>query len=164
MWCVTGVELISVVLGLLSDVNDLKHLDTKALREKDFELKCYFDMVKWMISLYDNLISNIIVGHFKSLFLEVSHMKYFHQNLRCVKNMVHLWDNKFQFWEKKLLFFNNFHRRGKSILTIKLFVSWWGVRVMAFNTTFNNISVISRGSVWLVEETEEPGRKRQTCS
>jgi hypothetical protein len=32
-----------------------------------------------------------------------------------------------------------------------------GVRVMVFNATFNNISVISWRSVLLVEETEVPG-------
>jgi hypothetical protein len=31
------------------------------------------------------------------------------------------------------------------------------VRVMVFNATFNNISVISWGTVSLVEETREPG-------
>jgi len=33
-----------------------------------------------------------------------------------------------------------------------------GVRVMVFNTTFNNISVISWRSILLVEETEVPGK------
>jgi hypothetical protein len=34
-----------------------------------------------------------------------------------------------------------------------------GVRVMVFNATFNNISVISWQSVLLVEETGAPGEK-----
>ena len=33
------------------------------------------------------------------------------------------------------------------------------VRVMVFNATFNNISVISRRSVLFVEETRAPGEK-----
>jgi len=36
-----------------------------------------------------------------------------------------------------------------------------GLWFMVFNTTFNNISVISWGSVWLVEETGVPGRNHQ---
>jgi len=35
-------------------------------------------------------------------------------------------------------------------------VPFWRVRVMVFNATFNNISVISWRSVLLVEETELP--------
>jgi hypothetical protein len=35
------------------------------------------------------------------------------------------------------------------------------VRVMVFNTTFNNISVISWRSVLLVEETVVPGENQQ---
>ena len=41
-----------------------------------------------------------------------------------------------------------------SIFTQKRFK---GSRVMVFNATFNNISVISRRSVLLVEETTVPG-------
>jgi hypothetical protein len=37
------------------------------------------------------------------------------------------------------------------------FVIW--IRVMVFNVTFNNIFVISWGSVLLVEETGVPGEK-----
>jgi hypothetical protein len=37
------------------------------------------------------------------------------------------------------------------------------VRVMVFNATFNNISLISRQSVLLVEETRVPGEKPPTC-
>jgi hypothetical protein len=33
----------------------------------------------------------------------------------------------------------------------------WAIRVIVFNATFNNISVISRWSVLLVVETREPG-------
>ena len=36
-----------------------------------------------------------------------------------------------------------------------------GVKVMVFNTTFNNISVISWQSVLLVEETGVPGENYQ---
>jgi len=36
-----------------------------------------------------------------------------------------------------------------------------GVRVMMFNVTFNNISVISWRSVLLVEETEVPGENHR---
>ena len=36
------------------------------------------------------------------------------------------------------------------------------VRVMVFNTTFNNISAISWRSVLLVEETGVPGEKKTT--
>jgi hypothetical protein len=40
--------------------------------------------------------------------------------------------------------------------------NWWmGVRVMVFNATFNNISVISRRSVLLVEETGVPGESHR---
>jgi hypothetical protein len=42
------------------------------------------------------------------------------------------------------------------------FYSWLEVRVMVFNATFNNISVISLQSVLLVEETGEL-RENQTC-
>jgi hypothetical protein len=38
---------------------------------------------------------------------------------------------------------------------------WNGVRVMVFNATFNNISVISWRSVLLVEETEVPGENHR---
>jgi len=38
----------------------------------------------------------------------------------------------------------------------------FGVRVMVFNTTFNNMSVISWRSVLLVEETGVPGQKPPT--
>jgi hypothetical protein len=38
------------------------------------------------------------------------------------------------------------------------------VRVMVFNATFNNISVISRWSVLLVEETGVPGKKNSDLS
>ena len=38
------------------------------------------------------------------------------------------------------------------------------VRVMVFNATFNNISVISWLSVLLVEETGVPGENSPTCS
>ena len=38
-----------------------------------------------------------------------------------------------------------------------------GVRVMVFNNTFNNISVMSWRSVLLVEETKSTRRKPQTC-
>ena len=38
------------------------------------------------------------------------------------------------------------------------------VRVMVFNTTFNNISVKSRRSVFLVEETEVPGEKQRPAT
>jgi hypothetical protein len=36
---------------------------------------------------------------------------------------------------------------------------WVRIRVMVFNDTFNNISVISWRSVLLVEETRVPGEK-----
>ena len=38
------------------------------------------------------------------------------------------------------------------------------VRVMVFNTTFNNISVISWQSVLLVEETGGPGENHQSAA
>jgi hypothetical protein len=38
------------------------------------------------------------------------------------------------------------------------------VRVMVFNATFNNISVILWGSVLLVEETEVPGENQSAVS
>ena len=38
-----------------------------------------------------------------------------------------------------------------------------GCRIMVFNATFNNISVISWRSVLLVEETGIPGKKPLTC-
>jgi len=45
--------------------------------------------------------------------------------------------------------------------TIKV---WKWVRVMVFNATFNNISVISWQSVLLVEETRVPGENHQSAS
>jgi hypothetical protein len=39
-----------------------------------------------------------------------------------------------------------------------------GIRAMVFNTTFNNISVISWLSVLLVEETGVPGKKTTDLS
>ena len=39
-----------------------------------------------------------------------------------------------------------------------------GARVMVFNATFNNISVILWWSVLLVEETEVPGENHQTAA
>ena len=36
-------------------------------------------------------------------------------------------------------------------------MGWTGLGVMVFNTIFNNISVISRQSVLMVEDTEVPG-------
>jgi hypothetical protein len=38
-----------------------------------------------------------------------------------------------------------------------MMMGWGGVRVMVFNTTFNNMSVISCQSVLLVEKTGVPG-------
>ena len=35
---------------------------------------------------------------------------------------------------------------------------------MVFHATFNNISVISRWSVWLVEETRVPGENHRTVA
>jgi hypothetical protein len=49
----------------------------------------------------------------------------------------------------KVRFFKSINRRVFSIR----------VRVMVFNTTFNNISVISWRSVLLVEESEVPGQR-----
>ena len=45
-----------------------------------------------------------------------------------------------------------------------VYVSWdggGGNRVMVFNVTFNNISVISKQSVVLVKETEVPGENHK---
>ena len=42
-------------------------------------------------------------------------------------------------------------------------LQWVRLRVMMFNLTFNNISVISSQSVLLVEETRVPVGKPQTC-
>jgi len=39
-----------------------------------------------------------------------------------------------------------------------------GVKVMVFNATFNNISVISWQSVLLVEETGVPGENRRSAA
>ena len=41
--------------------------------------------------------------------------------------------------------------------------TWFGLWFMVFNATFNNISIISRWSVLLVEETGVPGKKTPTC-
>jgi hypothetical protein len=48
---------------------------------------------------------------------------------------------------------------GKSIPLTQILYRYFNkrVRVMVFNTTFNNISVISRQSVLLVEDTGLPG-------
>ena len=40
-------------------------------------------------------------------------------------------------------------------------MSVFRIRVMVFNVTFNNISVISRWSVLLVEETRVPGENHR---
>ena len=40
-------------------------------------------------------------------------------------------------------------------------MTYKSVRVMVFHTTFNNISVLSRQSVLLVEETGVPGENHQ---
>ena len=40
-------------------------------------------------------------------------------------------------------------------------MGWGGNRVMVFNVTFNNISVISKQSVVLVKETEVPGENHK---
>jgi hypothetical protein len=42
-------------------------------------------------------------------------------------------------------------------------ISFVGVRVMVFNATFNNISVISWQSALLVEETGENNRPAASC-
>jgi hypothetical protein len=42
--------------------------------------------------------------------------------------------------------------------------SFKGVRVMVFNTTFNNISAIWWRSVLFVEETEVPGKNHQPAA
>ena len=41
---------------------------------------------------------------------------------------------------------------------------WVNVRVMVFNATFNNISVISWWSVLLVEETRVPGENHRPAA
>jgi hypothetical protein len=40
----------------------------------------------------------------------------------------------------------------------------WGVKVMVFNDTFNNISVISWQSVLLVKKNEVPGENHQPAA
>jgi len=40
----------------------------------------------------------------------------------------------------------------------------WGVGVMVFNATFNDISIISRWSVLLVKETGAPGENHQPAA
>ena len=46
---------------------------------------------------------------------------------------------------------------GKSIPITHIYMTWLGVRIMIFNGTFNNISVMSWRSVLMVEETRVPG-------
>ena len=46
------------------------------------------------------------------------------------------------------------------IATVR-FKQVYGFRVLVFNATFNNISVISWWSVFLVEETEVPGENNR---
>jgi hypothetical protein len=58
----------------------------------------------------------------------------------------------FQYLEKSILYFTS-----PFLLIIKNYVMNIRVRVMVFNATFNNISVISWWSVLLVEETGVPG-------
>ena len=44
------------------------------------------------------------------------------------------------------------------------FLNWVRVRVMVFNVTFNNISVISLRLVLLVEETAKPGENHRPAA
>jgi hypothetical protein len=44
------------------------------------------------------------------------------------------------------------------------FTKWRGGRVMVFNTTFNNISVILRRSILLVKETGVPGENHRPAA
>jgi hypothetical protein len=41
---------------------------------------------------------------------------------------------------------------------------WFGFRFMVFNATFNNMSVTSRQSVLLVEETRVPGENHRSVA
>jgi hypothetical protein len=66
------------------------------------------------------------------------------------------------FHSGKLRFSSSFEikNEGKSLpANINLFDIMVKVRVIVFNATFNNISVISRRSVLLVEETGVPREK-----
>ena len=49
-------------------------------------------------------------------------------------------------------------------INIYVYMSVFRVRVMVFNTTFNNISVISWRSVLLVEETGVPGENHRPAA
>ena len=60
----------------------------------------------------------------------------------------------FKFW-KEFLFSRFFTVACKN--KHSLYVAYTGVRVMVFNVTFNNISIILWLSVLLVEETGVPG-------
>jgi hypothetical protein len=60
------------------------------------------------------------------------------------------------------IFFNSVHVLFKfffHIVGIGFLLRIVGVRVMMFNATFNNISIISWRSVLFVEETGVPGEK-----
>ena len=56
--------------------------------------------------------------------------------------------------------FCHFHQLLSYIMTTNVI----RVRVMVFNSTFNNISVISWQSILLMEETGVPGEKHQTVA
>ena len=51
----------------------------------------------------------------------------------------------------------NKHDSATTCINLFCKICFMGVRVMVFNTTFNNISVILWQSVLLVQETEVPG-------
>ena len=50
---------------------------------------------------------------------------------------------------------------SRNTIRLGAFSFWVRVNVMAFNATFNNISVISLRSVLLVEETGEPRKNHR---
>ena len=56
------------------------------------------------------------------------------------------------------IYIYNVEDKGSINMTIQIDRVVW---LMVFNTTFNNISVISWRSVLLVEETGEPGEKQR---
>jgi hypothetical protein len=68
-------------------------------------------------------------------------------------------DNKMVTSRKEVIFILLFVHRRLHKASVKIY--WLGVRVMVFNATFNNISIISWQSVLLVEETRVTGEKNR---
>ena len=96
-----------------------------------------------------------------------------HRNLKIlsIKNLIrcNFTVHVYSLWMHSRVWLVFVNRFNNNIVEIMRLDSWsyiflcifrQQVRVMVFNATFNNISVISWRSVWLVEETRVPGEDR----